>query len=163
MFHPLTVLLCSVAVATLYAAYMLSSLVFRNSMFTVSGTLAYVVPIVVPFVAFLFDRAERWGQTNAFHHVTDLVVVAIAIGRVVAHVPFISGHTIFLTYALLSTHSKVLSITAALVMLHAAYLKYVVWDDFTTSTAGIVLGIIAALLVARWGQKPAVLEPNHSS
>ncbi|MDX6613640.1 MAG: hypothetical protein QOD75_2826 [Blastocatellia bacterium] len=113
----------------------------------------YVVPIVVPFVAFLFDRAERLQRRAVIQFIVDFLVVGLAMGRVVGNVPYVSGHTIFLTYALCSSCSRVVLVTAAIVMLHTLYLKYVVWHDLVTSSSGIVLGLMAALVTWWFGRR----------
>lgn len=134
-------------------------------MFVLSGSFLYVVPIVVPFVAFLFDRTERFRQSFFIQHLADIVVVGTAMGRVLGNIPFVSGHTLFLTYALLTSRSLVVRITAALVMLQTIYLKYFVWHDFVTSTNGIVLGTLAAAVVLKFGTKsnnpPALLREER--
>ena len=144
IFHPLTVLLFSLMGASLYAFY--ATLRFPGD--KLSGIYFYVVPIVIPFVAFLFDRAERFRQSNHIQLALDVLIVGTAIWRVIGHVPFISGHALFLTYALFSSRSRVAQITAAIVMLQVIYLKYIVWHDWITPTSGIVLGMLAALI--RW-------------
>ena len=149
-FHPFIVLLCSLSGAVLWAAYMLRSPSTRATMFVPTGPFAYVVPIVVPFVAFLFDRAERFRTLTFAHYLVDFLVVATAMGRVVGNVPFISGHTLFLTYALFSSKSVVLKVTAGLVMLQAIVLKYFIWHDYITSTSGIILGLLAAFVAKRF-------------
>jgi hypothetical protein len=68
-------------------------------------------------------------------------------GRVVGNVPYVSGHTLFLTYCLLSTRSRVPRVAAAIVLLQVIYLKYFVWHDWITSTSGIVLGAGAAFVL----------------
>lgn len=110
----------------------------------------YVVPIVVPFVSFLLDRAEQIHRLTVAGVAVDFLVVGTSLMRVVAYVPFVSGHTLFLTYAILGPASRVTQITAGLVMLEVIYLKYFVWHDPITSTVGIVLGIIAALIARFW-------------
>ena len=152
-FHPLIVLASSLATASLYALFVLQSPHTHAQLADPTGSFWYVVPIVIPFVAFLFDRFERLRQLNPLHVLVDLIVVVTAVGRVVAHVPFVSGHTLFLTYAIISSRSRVVKITAAIVMAHAAYLKYFVWHDGVTSTTGIILGAIAGFLVLRFGQE----------
>jgi hypothetical protein len=122
-------------------------------MFNLAGSFWYNVTIVVPIVAFLFDRAENRRRLNALPFVIDLAVIGTAFGRVVGNVPFVSGHTLFLSYAIISTNSKFVRITAIILLTHTVYLKYFVWHDFVTSTSGIILGSIAALLVCRFGQK----------
>ena len=92
---------------------------------------------------------------NYLHFIVDALVVVLAMGRVVGNVPFVSGHTLFLTYAILSSRSIVVRVTALLVMAQTVYLKYFVWHDFVTSTSGIVLGMTAAAVVFAWGRRPA--------
>jgi hypothetical protein len=73
--------------------------------------------------------------------------------RVIGDVPYVSGHALFLTYAILRPGSPVTRITAGIVMVEVIYLKYFVWHDFITSTMGIILASLAAslcrLLIAR--------------
>lgn len=145
IFHPLIVLSLSLMGAALYALY--ATLRFPGG--SLRGQYSYVTPIVVPFVAFLFDRAARHRQANAFQLIADVLVVGTAMWRVIGHVPYVSGHALFLTYALLSTRSRVAQATAALVMLQVIYLKYFVWGDWITSTSGIALGALM-FLVRMW-------------
>lgn len=152
IFHPLIVLSLSLIGAALYALYV--TLRFPSG--SLWGQYFYVAPIVVPFAAFLFDRAARHRQVTAFQLIIDVLVVGTAIWRVIGHVPYISGHALFLTYALLSTRSRVAQITAAVVMLQVIYLKYLVWDDWITSTIGIALGLLAALARMWLGAKSDV-------
>src|SRR5690349_11802651 len=100
-YHPVTVLLLSLAGAALYALFA----TWRFSGDKLSGQYVYVVPIVIPFVAFLFDRAERFPRTNISQLTIDVLVVGTAMWRVIGNVPFVSGHALFLTYALLSANS----------------------------------------------------------
>ena len=158
-FQPWIVLLASFGGAVVYALYALRSPTTRSQVVEFSGPFFYVAPIVVPFVAFLFDRAERFRKLKVFHIAVDAVVVGLAIGRVVGNVPLISGHTLFLTYAILSSRSIVVRVTALLVMVQTVYLKYFVWHDFVTSTSGILLGTVAALLVYLWGGKTTLGRP----
>ena len=118
-----------------------------------------MVPIIVPFVAFLFDRAERFRQSSILQFVVDALVIGTAMGRVIGNVPYVSGHTLFLTYCLLSTRSRVARVTAAIVLLQVTYLKYFVWHDLITSTSGIVLGALAVFVVW-WLKERSRAEPS---
>lgn len=148
IFHPLVICVSAILGATLWAAYVTRG--FSSD--RLIGQTFYVVPIVVPFVAFLFDRAERFRQLTIIQFIVDALVIGVAMGRVVGNVPYVSGHTLFLTYALLATRSPIVLVTAALVMLHTLYLKYVVWHDWMTSSSGIVLGLMAALVTWWFGR-----------
>jgi len=126
--------------------------------FNLSGSLFYDVSIAVPIIAFLFDRIERRSELNLLHLAIDLIVVGSAIGRVVGNVPFVSGHTLFLTYAIISTRSLVVRIPAIVLLTQAVYLKYFVWHDFVTASDGIILGAISGLLVLKFGRYVEVGE-----
>ena len=118
----------------------------------------YVVPIVVPFIAFLFDRAARFHQRKSLQLLVDALVVITAMWRVIGDVPYVSGHALFLTYVLLSNRSRIAFVTAAMVMIEVIYLKYFVWHDFITPTTGIMIGSLAALLSSRFNQKAVNLK-----
>jgi hypothetical protein len=152
IFHPLIVLSLSLMGAALYALY--ATLRFPSG--SLWGQYFYVTPIVVPFAAFLFDRAARHRQMTVFGLIIDVLVVGTAMWRVIGHVPYISGHALFLTYALLSTRSRVARIAAAAVLLQVIYLKYIVWGDWITSTNGIALGVLAAIAGMWLGAKSIV-------
>jgi hypothetical protein len=121
----------------------------------------YVVPIIVPFIAFLLDRASGIREVSLITLVVDVLVVGTAMMRVISNVPLVSGHALFLTYAMLRPGSLVTRITAALVMLEVVYLKFFVWHDLITPLTGITLGLVAAVVTRRssetaFPRKPAV-------
>lgn len=148
-FHPLVVLLLAIGGALLYAAWITWRYGGRN----LENQYLYVVPIVVPFVSFLLDRVERIRHSRIAGLVLDALVVGTAMMRVIGNVPFVSGHTLFLSYAIFSPASRVTRISATLVMLEVIYLKYFVWHDPITSSTGIMLGTIAALIAHRLRRK----------
>lgn len=145
LFHPLSVLIFSLAGAVLYALWAR----WRFSGPGLVSQYVYVAPIVVPFVAFVFDRGREIREAIAVTFVVDVLVVGTAMMRVIGNVPFVSGHALFLTYALLRPGSLVTRITAALVMLEVVYLKCFVWHDLITPLTGITLGSVAALIIRR--------------
>jgi hypothetical protein len=107
----------------------------------------YFVPLMVPLIAFMFERVEHVREANFFQHGVDFLVFGLAVGRVSGDVPFISGHTLLLSYILLCSKSRIVKILAVIVLVQTLYLKYFVWHDFVTSNVGIVLGCVLALLV----------------
>ena len=109
----------------------------------------YFVPLMVPMIAFMFERVEHTRQANFFQHGIDFLVFGLAVGRVVGDVQFISGHTLLLSYALLCTRSMIVRISAILVLAQTLYLKYFVWGDFVTSNVGLAVGCALALIVSR--------------
>jgi len=154
LFHPFVVLLLSIAGALLYAVW----ITWRFGAQNLQNQYLYVVPIIVPFVSFLLDRSERIKRGSLAGLAIDSLVVGTSMMRVIGHVPYISGHTLFLSYAIVSPASRVTRITASLVMLEVIYLKYFVWHDPITSSTGIVLGTIAAMSARRFGRKS---EPEN--
>jgi hypothetical protein len=159
LFQPGVVLLISVASAVLFSLYTLRGSLLGSSAFGFPPSFFYVVPIIVPFVAFLLDRAEHIGETPAVQLIVDVVVVGFSMSRVFTDVFPVSGHTLFLTYAIFGSRSLVVVVTASLVMLQVIYLKYFVWHDVVTSTSGIILGGLAAYLVTRI-RRHTVKDPN---
>jgi hypothetical protein len=147
IFRPRIVLLCSLAGAGLVGLWLLRQPSVRATVFDPSGTLQYFVPLMVPMIAFMFERVEHVREANFFQHGLDFLVFGLAVGRVVGDMPFISGHTLLLSYALVCSRSRIVRISAILVLVQTLYLKYFLWHDFVTSNVGIVLGCALALLV----------------
>jgi hypothetical protein len=106
--------------------------------------LYYHVPISLPFVAFAIDRANSWPRTGPAHLGMDVLVLVLSLLRAFVALPLISGHTLFLTYALLSTDAWPVRLTAALVLLEVISIKVFIWHD-PTLVGGWVAGGIAAL------------------
>lgn len=148
VFHPFVVLLLSIGGALLYAVWV----TWRFGSQNLQSQYLYVVPIIVPFLSFLLDRSERFRRGSVAGLVVDFLVVGTSMMRVIGTVPYISGHTLFLSYAIVGPASRVTRITASLVMLEVIYLKYFVWHDPITSSTGIVLGTIAAMITRRFGR-----------
>ena len=148
IFQPRMVLLLSVAGAALVGLYLLRSPSVRTTVFDPSATFQYFVPLMVPLIAFMFERVEHVREANFFQHGVDYLVFALALGRVIGDVPYISGHTLLLSYMLLQSKSNVVRISSVLVLAQTLYLKYIVWGDFVTSNVGIALGCALAFLVA---------------
>jgi hypothetical protein len=93
IFHPLVVLIASLAGAFAYGVWATS----RFTGDTLSSQYVYVVPIVVPFIAFLFDRAEEMRTASFAVLAIDVLVVATSILRARGYVPLVSGHALFLS------------------------------------------------------------------
>ena len=141
------VLLISVAGAALVGLYLLHYPWVRATVFDPSATFQYFVPLMVPVIAFMLERVEHVREANFFQHGVDYLVLALAVGRVVGNVPYISGHTLLLSYMLLQSKSKLVRISSIIVLVQTLVLKYLVWGDFVTSNVGIAMGCILALLV----------------
>jgi hypothetical protein len=148
--QPLLVLLCSLTGAALVGLYLLRSEHVRATVLDPGGTFQYFVPLMVPCFAFMIERAQNVRKGNFFQHGVDFIVFGLAVGRVMGReVLHISGHTLLLSYMLVSSRSKVVLITSILVLVQTLFLKYYLWGDFVTSNVGMAVGCALALIV-RW-------------
>lgn len=141
-YTPVFIVACSLAGVLLYVIY--ATLRFSGD--KLANQYLYVAPVVAPFVAFLFDRAERLRLLTPVQLAVDGLVLLTAMWRVFGDVPYVSGHALFLTFAVLSSRGRVARAAAAVILLEVAYLKLFVWHDWVTMTAGVVLGAVAALI-----------------
>ena len=144
-FKPLTIGFVSLLVGLLYGAY--------GAAHTQGAAralhLSYMTPIAVPFVAFTLERLESLCAWKLWACLLDAIVVALALSRVFYPVPFISGHVLFLTYAVLSVRHRVSRVFAALVLCQTLVLKVFFWHDLHTPLGGIVLGVLGAAVYLR--------------
>ena len=118
-----------------------------------SNHFMYVLPIIVPCVAFIFDRARHFSGATLLELTIDVAIVVTSFMRMMGAVPLVSGHALFLSYAIARPGSRLTKITAALVMLQVIYLKFFVWHDRVSPTTGIILGLLAAFAVRRLAPK----------
>lgn len=155
IFQPVMVLIVALIAALIFAF-------FINLLFDGEPRwflLYYFTPIGIPFVAFLFDRVERYALASRAAWGIDAVVLGLSLIRSVILIPIISGHALFLSYALLTSQSKIARIAAILVLLQVAYLKIFLWSD-PTLIGGVIAGCLAALLYWRFGfsKQPVLFE-----
>jgi hypothetical protein len=153
IFQPRLVLLCSLIGAALVGLYLLRDEQVRANVLDPGGTFQYFVPLMVPCFAFMIERVQHVRKANFFQHGVDFLVFGLAVGRVLGReVLHVSGHTLLLSYMLVSSKSKIVLITSILVLGQTLFLKYYVWGDFVTSNVGMMLGCALALIV-RWVSK----------
>ncbi len=145
LFHPLVALATSL-LATLLFAFLV---ILRFDGERRHYLLYYFAPLVVPFVAYIFDRLKNWDTMHSAQRLIDIFVLVASLMRMFIAVPFISGHALLLTYALLSTHGLLARVTAALVLLEVFYIKIFIWNDLTFF-GGAFIGILAAILFWRF-------------
>ncbi len=142
IFHPLIVFLVASAAALLYAGWV----TWRFPGGSLTHHYIYVVPVVVPCVAFLFDRVERILTENIGQRTIDVTVVAAATMRMMGLLPLLSGHALFLTYAVIRPGSPLTRITAGGLMIEVIYLKLFVWHDPASPAVGVILGCLAGIV-----------------
>ena len=148
IFQPGFVLLCSLTGAALVGLYLFRYEYVRASVLDLGGTFWYFVPLMVPCFAFMLERVQHVRQANFFQHGVDFLVFGLAVGRVTgADVRYVSGHSLLLSYMLVSSRSNIVRVASIVVLVQTLYLKYYVWGDFVTSNVGIVLGCTLALIV----------------
>lgn len=138
LFHPITVLGLSLFATLCFSLSIIAVSKGKKSFYS----LYYVAPIGVPFVAFLFDRIKRLRELVYIPLIIDSFIVGLSLARAEIAIPLLSGHSLFLSYALLTARSHVAHITAALVMIQVLYLKLYVWHDLEVF-GGILLGCVA--------------------
>lgn len=148
IFQPRQVLLCSLIGAALVGLYLLRSEHVRATVLNAGGTFQYFVPLMVPCFAFALERIQHVRNANFFQHGVDFLVFGLAVGRVVGNVEYVSGHTLLLSYMLVSTRSMLVRISSIVVLAQTLFLKYYMWGDFVTSNVGMALGCALALTVA---------------
>ena len=147
LFQTGPVLLCSLTGAAVVGLYLCRDEHVRATILDPGGTFWYFVPLLVPCLAFMIERVQHVRQANFFQHGVDFLVFGLAVGRVTGDVRYVSGHTLLLSYMLLSSRSNIVRIASILVLVQTLYLKYYVWGDFVTSNVGLVLGCALALSV----------------
>ncbi len=146
--RPLNAVLLSFAGAALVGLWLVVSYQnVRTNIFDPGGTFLYFVPLMVPMIAFMFERVEHVREANFFQHGVDCLVFGLSVGRVAGDVPYISGHTLLLSYTLICTRSNFVRVTAVIVLVQTLVLKYYVWGDFVSSNVGLLLGGVLAGLV----------------
>ena len=155
-FHLLLVLSCTALVMLAYVGLMR----WRYPGGDLSNNFMYVLPIIVPFVGFLFDRADQFRKAGLLELSLDRAVVAISILRAFGGVPLVSGHALFLIYAIARPGSRLTKITAGLVMIQVLYLKFNLWHDLITPVTGTALGLLAAAIVRRQTISRLVAQTN---
>ena len=139
--NPAAILAVSLAAALLFTLLVITQFEGSVRIFW----LYYHVPISIPFVAFAIDRGNSWARTGPAHLGVDVVVLVFSLLRAFMALPLISGHTLFLAYALLSTDVWAVRLTAALVLLEVVSIKVFIWHD-PTLVGGLVAGGVAAVV-----------------
>ena len=138
------------------AAYAVSVVLRRHGHYLVYD-LYYNLPIVAPFVLFGLNRFIRRAEVGGRRLALDAAVVLLAASRVIVPLPGISGHTLFLTHAVLTTQ-RVPRVAAALVLAEVTVIKLGLWHD-ATWFGGLALGVVASVAWRRWLQPAVTVRP----
>ncbi|HEY1014352.1 MAG TPA: hypothetical protein VGE07_16685 [Herpetosiphonaceae bacterium] len=143
--HPLAVLGWS-ALATGAVALALQPLFNDGNRFWLY---AYFLPIAAPFAAFCLDRLARLRAIDWRQWALELPLLALALARATQPIPLISGHAMFLAYALLTVRSATGRWLALLVYLSVVYMKIAEIRDPVTLIGGSLAGFAAGWWVRR--------------
>jgi len=115
---PLIVLLLAVAASAAFGLFAYAVAGIRDI-----GFLLYVTLVGVPFIAFGHERLARWGELGQAQVALDVPVIALALIRGLGLIPFVSGHAMFLAYALWTCRAPLVRWTALAVLAQVAYVK----------------------------------------
>jgi hypothetical protein len=108
---------------------------------------AFNLPLAPPFAAFVLERLVG-HRSRAL--MVDVAVVTLALARVfVPPFPFMSGHVLFTSYAMLTAARWPLRASAALALLCSLYVKLIVWGDWKTPLPALLVAGAAAFLRRR--------------
>ena len=112
----------------------------------------YVLPIavLVPWLPILRLRGNRLGHRLLL---LDGTVCLLAAARIFTPVIPMSGHSLFLTYTLLTISNRWYRVASGVAFLHAAWLKTIVWNESGSFVGGVAVGVVLAGV--------ALLRPNH--
>lgn len=149
LFSPAGILIFSLGVMLAFAALVILDRELSLSTDRYRFFLIYMVPIGAPFTAYLLDRSANWSIYRMGQWIMEVPLLLLAFTRAFYHVPFISGHALFLSYALLTVRSRVAQTLALLVLLEVVYFKVFAWHD-PTIYGGALLGALAALISRRF-------------
>lgn len=111
----------------------------------------YATPVVAPFVAFLLERWLTRPVPLLRRLALDAAVIGLAGLRVVAPPwPYASGHALFTTYAALTAPGPVSRALAVVVLAQTLFTKLVLWHDWRSPLAGLVLAGVAVVADSRF-------------
>ena len=130
-------------------------LLFNSPRFAGPGRLIllyYHAPIGFAFVVYALDRLERRAAIAGRQWLVEAPVVALALSRTVAPLPFLSGHALFLTYVIAAPGRALARWAGALLFVDVIVFKVFLLHD-ATLIGGALIGLIAAVIVWR-GARP---------
>ena len=107
---------------------------------------SYFFPVFVVFFLYFFDRLEFRQEYRWYGFGIDILVLFISMLRMVYKVPYISGHALFLSFALFTVKRNSTRVLTFMVWLQVLLLKVFLWHDITF-WGGLVVGGFAALLL----------------
>jgi hypothetical protein len=107
--------------------------------------LCYQLPVFVVFGLFAAHRYQHKSESARWQWALDCVVILISASRTLTWFLPLSGHALFLTYAIGTSASRSVRVVALLVLIEAIAIKHFWLHDDSTPWAGIGIGIVAVL------------------
>ena len=106
----------------------------------------YQLPVFVVFGLFAYDRYrhrhQHRGRFVRWQWLLDGIVVLVSLSRTLTWFLPLSGHTLFMTYAIGTGVDKRIRTVALLVLIEAIAIKHFWLNDDSTPWLGIAIGII---------------------
>lgn len=144
LFQPGAVIAISLLAAVSFVGLMLPLHRFESSA-SRTVLIVYHAPVGMAFTAFALDRLKYRRAIPIRQALIEIPVLALALSRALLPVPFISGHALFLSYALVTEQLAPARAVAAVVLFEVILLKLFVFQDGTLP-GGIALGLAAGML-----------------
>ena len=111
----------------------------------------YQAPVGFVFVLFVWDR---WQHRNSIpfrgRWLIDLLVILISISRTITWFLPLSGHALFLTYAIGTSINLFIRVLAGCVLLEAIAIKHFWLQDDITPWVGMSVGLAVVLIEHTW-------------
>jgi len=105
----------------------------------------YQTPVGFAFVLFTLDRWRTRLVRLPLDWISDAVVLLVSISRTITWFLPLSGHTLFLTYAIFTGQSKLIRGVALVVLTEAVVIKHFWLNDDSTPWVGMIVGLLASI------------------
>lgn len=105
----------------------------------------YQAPVGFVFVLFVMDRWHERFARSRWQWFVDIVTILLSVSRTVTWFLPLSGHTLFLSYAIVTGKGRLLRGFASLVLIEAIAINHFWLNDDSTPWVGLLLGLMMAL------------------
>ena len=154
VFHPFTILVIATLATLVFVALMapLNRFAGDQRFFLIY----YHAPIGFAFVVFLFDRFAHYRKISVWLWSVDFILIAFALSRAIAPLPFFSGHSIFLSYAFLTVSRRFTKTVMIAALMDAAVVKIFWIHDDLTLIGGLIIGLAIGLIIRKFAYQSKV-------
>lgn len=110
----------------------------------------YTAPTIAAVGLWLRERIVRYrGEHHPLYVLDAGVFLLAALRTATGALPF-SGHMLFFTYSLIVTPSALYRTIALAIIAETTWFKLIVWDDPTSWSMGLAMGIILGATHVAW-------------